>query len=281
MAGTGDKLMTASEIKEVTDTKLVKDFSSLTALSGTPATGDLVPIKSGNETYKINYNALASAILGQISSNGVVNVANGGTGSNSATGALSGLIGALDTSSGFSLSDTIPVSINGTVYTITGTTFSNAIVGGGTGVTATLPIVNGGTGAASASDARTALDVYSKSETTSAISQSTAWVKATSFTGITPTETSATLTEIVVPELQNAKELLFVIGNHQRIACLGTNQDRFWCVVENFIFGADGSQNYSYSAMVSYQKSTKKVGFRQTYKGASESFLTLSEVWYR
>ena len=277
MPGTGDKLMTASEIKEVTDTKLVKDFSSLTALSGTPATGDLVPIKSGNNTYKIDYNALASAILGQISSNGVVNVANGGTGSNSATGALSGLIGALDTSSGFSLSDTIPVSINGTAYTITGRTLSNAIGGGGTeqsaltnyvkncgtiaslpatiedenitedmvllayslgtpsamgsnwsvatddgeieitgtisgsttltlvfgvgfsvaptiltdlssttpdnilkssprpGVTGTLPIASGGTGAASASAARTALDVYSKSETTSAISQSTAY----------------------------------------------------------------------------------------------------------
>lgn len=182
MPGTGDKLMTASEIKEVTDTKLVKDFSSLTALSGTPATGDLVPIKSGNDTYKIDYNALASAILGQISSNGVVNVANGGTGSNSATGALSGLIGALNTSSGFSLSDTIPVSINGTAYTITGRTLSNAVVGGGTGVTATLPIANGGTGAASASAARTALDVYSKSETTSAISQSTA-VKKITVTG--------------------------------------------------------------------------------------------------
>lgn len=276
MAGTGDKLMTASEIKEVTDTKLIKDFSSLTALSGTPATGDLVPIKSGNDTYKIDYNALASAILGQISSNGVVNVANGGTGSGTATGALSGLIGALDTSSGFSLSDTIPVSINGTAYTITGRTLSNAIGGGGTeqsaltnyvkncgtitslpatiedenitedmvllayalgtpsamgsnwsvatddgeieitgtisgsttltlvfgvgfsvaptiltdlsstnpdnilkasprpGVTGTLPVANGGTGAASASAARTALDVYSKSEVTTAISQSTA-----------------------------------------------------------------------------------------------------------
>lgn len=276
MPGTGDKLMTASEIKEVTDTKLIKDFSSLTALSGTPATGDLVPIKSGNDTYKIDYNALASAILGQISSNGVVNVANGGTGSNSATGALSGLIGALDTSSGFSLADTIPVNINGTAYTITGRTLSNAIGGGGTeqaaltnyvkncgtisslpatiqdenitadmvplayelgtptamqsnwnvstddgeieitgtisgsttltltfgvgysvapmiltdlssttpdnilkanprpGVTGTLPIASGGTGAASASAARTALDVYSKSEVTTAISQSTA-----------------------------------------------------------------------------------------------------------
>lgn len=276
MPGTGDKLMTASEIKEVTDTKLVKDFSSLTALSGTPATGDLVPIKSGNDTYKIDYNALASAILGQISSNGVVNVANGGTGSGTATGALSGLIGALDTSSGFSLADTIPVNINGTAYTITGRTLSNAIGGGGTeqaaltnyvkncgtitslpatiedenitedmvllayelgtptamqsnwnvstddgeieitgtisgsttltltfgvgysvaptiltdlssttpdnilkanprpGVTGTLPISNGGTGAASASAARTALDVYSKSEVTTAISQSTA-----------------------------------------------------------------------------------------------------------
>ena len=279
MPGTGDKLMTASEIKEVTDTKLVKDFSSLTALSGTPATGDLVPIKSGNDTYKIDYNALASAILGQISSNRVVNVANGGTGSNSATGALSGLIGALDTSSGFSLSDTIPVSINGTAYTITGRTLSNAIGGGGTeqsaltnyvkncgtitslpatiedenitedmvllayslgtpsamgsnwsvatddgeieitgtisgsttltlvfgvgfsvaptiltdlssttpdnilkanprpGVTGTLPIASGGTGAASASAARTALDVYSKSEVTTAISQSTASIE--------------------------------------------------------------------------------------------------------
>lgn len=276
MPGTGDKLMTASEIKEVTDTKLIKDFSSLTALSGTPTTGDLVPIKSGNDTYKIDYNALASAILGQISSNGIVNVANGGTGSGTATGALSGLIGALDTSSGFSLADTIPVNINGTAYTITGRTLSNAIGGGGTeqsaltnyvkncgtisslpatiqdenitadmvllayslgtpsamgsnwsvatdegeieitgtlsgsttltlvfgvgfsvaptiltdlssttpdnilkanprpGVTGTLPIASGGTGAASASAARTALDVYSKSEVTTAISQSTA-----------------------------------------------------------------------------------------------------------
>lgn len=183
MPVSGNKLVNLADLKVVYDAKLDKNFSSLTALSGTPATGDLVPIKSGNDTYKIDYNALASAILGQISSNGVVNVANGGTGSNSATGALSGLIGALDTSSGFSLSDTIPVSINGTAYTITGLMLSNVIVGGGTGVTATLPIVNGGTGAASASAARTALDVYSKSEVTTAISQSTAnyLVKSTYF----------------------------------------------------------------------------------------------------
>lgn len=276
MPVSGNKLVNLADLKVVYDAKLDKDFSGLTALSGTPATGDLVPIKSGNDTYKIDYNALASAILGQISSNGVVNVANGGTGSGTATGALSGLIGALDTSSGFSLADTIPVNINGTAYTITGRTLSNAIGGGGTeqaaltnyvkncgtisslpatiedenitadmvllayelgtptamqsnwnvstddgeieitgtisgsttlaltfgvgysvaptiltdlssttpdnilkanprpGVTGTLPISSGGTGAASASAARTALDVYSKSEVTTAISQSTA-----------------------------------------------------------------------------------------------------------
>lgn len=42
------------------------DFSTLTALPQSPATSDLLPIRNGNDTYKINYSDLADAIVARM-----------------------------------------------------------------------------------------------------------------------------------------------------------------------------------------------------------------------
>lgn len=112
MAGVGDKLMTASEIKAVTDTKLAKDFSSLSALAHSLENDYLFAVQNSSKSAasKITYSTLGTAILNKIGSNGIVSVDHGGT------------------------------------------------------------------GAATVENARTALSVYSKAETNSAIAQSTASV---------------------------------------------------------------------------------------------------------
>lgn len=50
--------------------KLPKDFSGLSAKT-TPATGDILPIESNGTTYKIDYNALAAAIIAQVTPAGI------------------------------------------------------------------------------------------------------------------------------------------------------------------------------------------------------------------
>lgn len=61
---TGQRIAIALEGVEgnMTD-KLPEDFSTLSALPSAPATGDLLAIASNSTTYKIDYNALETAIL--------------------------------------------------------------------------------------------------------------------------------------------------------------------------------------------------------------------------
>lgn len=44
-----------------------------------------------------------------------------------------------------------------------------------------------------------------------------------------------------------------------------------------------GPSNTAYDAYIGYKytKSTKKIGYRQTYKGTSASFIGIKEIWYR
>lgn len=82
MAGVGDKLMTASEIKAVTDTKLEKNFSSLPSIDHSLENNYLFAVQRSDKSQasKITYSALGTDILNKIGSNGVVSVDHGGTG---------------------------------------------------------------------------------------------------------------------------------------------------------------------------------------------------------
>lgn len=63
MAGTGDKLMTAAEIKEVTDTKVNNDFSTLTALPNGLSDTDLINVRRSGSNYKLTGADLAPTPL--------------------------------------------------------------------------------------------------------------------------------------------------------------------------------------------------------------------------
>lgn len=93
MAGVGDKLMTASEIKAVTDTKLANDFSSLPVIGHSLENDYLFAVQSSNKNQasKITYSAFGTDILNKIGSNGIVSVNHGGTGASDASGARTNL----------------------------------------------------------------------------------------------------------------------------------------------------------------------------------------------
>ena len=64
-------------------------IDNLASLPSTITTGDELPVERGTTTYKIDYNALAAAILARLGagSDNIVDVANGGTGANTRLGA--------------------------------------------------------------------------------------------------------------------------------------------------------------------------------------------------
>lgn len=63
---TGQRIATALEgVEDNMTEKLPKDFSTLPALPSAPTTGDELAIERGTGAYKIDYNALASAIIAQ------------------------------------------------------------------------------------------------------------------------------------------------------------------------------------------------------------------------
>lgn len=68
MAGTGDKLLTAAEIKEVTDTKVDKDFSTLAELPNGLSNTDLINVRRSGSNYKLTGADLAPISLGETSS---------------------------------------------------------------------------------------------------------------------------------------------------------------------------------------------------------------------
>lgn len=205
-----DKLMTASQIKEVTDTKLDKDFSSLDTSGGFSLTDELAVNISGSP-YRITGRTLANAIGGGGTEQAALTnyVKNCGTISSLPATFTDSNITADMIVIEYTVGDESAVGSDWTVttsdgsFTIAGTlaksTSLSIVFGVGysttpsiltnlasdspdnilkasprPGVTGVLPLVNGGVGSSTAAGARTNLDVYSKSETDSAIQQSTA-----------------------------------------------------------------------------------------------------------
>lgn len=205
-----DKLMTASQIKEVTDTKLDKDFSSLDTSGGFSLTDELAVNISGSP-YRITGRTLANAIGGGGTEQAALTnyVKNCGTISSLPATFTDSNITADMIVIEYTVGDESAVGSDWTVttsdgsFTIAGTlaksTSLSIVFGVGysttpsiltnlasdspdnilkasprPGVTGVLPLVNGGVGSSTAAGARTNLDVYSKSETNSAIQQSTA-----------------------------------------------------------------------------------------------------------
>lgn len=205
-----DKLMTASQIKEVTDTKLDKDFSSLDTSGGFSLTDELAVNISGSP-YRITGRTLANAIGGGGTEQAALTnyVKNCGTISSLPASFTDSNITADMIVIEYTVGDESAVGSDWTVttsdgsFTIAGTlaksTSLSIVFGVGysttpsiltnlasdspdnilkasprPGVTGVLPLVNGGVGSSTAAGARTNLDVYSKSETNTAIQQSTA-----------------------------------------------------------------------------------------------------------
>lgn len=61
------------------------------ALPQDPVQGDSLVIQHGNNTFKIDYSALAAAIISQLGTNGIVSILYGGTDANNAADARSNL----------------------------------------------------------------------------------------------------------------------------------------------------------------------------------------------
>lgn len=83
-----------------------KQIHELTALPSTLTTGNVFAVDTGDATYKIDYDALAAAIIGKIGD--PVALAHGGTGATSAAAALANL-GALQL---------VRYTTNGTEFTL-------------------------------------------------------------------------------------------------------------------------------------------------------------------
>lgn len=119
-----------------------------------------------------------------------------------------------------------------------------------------------------------------------AINDRYSWKKAT-WTAWYPSSTTTNFHEVSMPELANAKEI---------IGFLGSSGGAFLTSIYMPIFGearsifsnelaiklfASGDEGYNYSVGLRIDKTTNKLGYRQTYKGTSASYIGLIEVWYR
>ena len=84
---TGQRIATALEA--LGGGKLPLNFATLDALPSTVTTGDVLPVERGTTTYKIDYNALAAAILARLGagSDNIVDVTHGGTSADTRLGA--------------------------------------------------------------------------------------------------------------------------------------------------------------------------------------------------
>lgn len=107
------------------------------------------------------------------------------------------------------------------------------------------------------------------------------WKKAT-WTPLTLQAVSTNFTEVSVPELDGATEIVGYIGNSTNMFPLYLNM----CgTAQNIVCEYDPrvttQENYAYCLAFRYDRTNKKVGFRQTAKGSDASLQTLQEIWYR
>ena len=107
------------------------------------------------------------------------------------------------------------------------------------------------------------------------------WKKAT-WTPLTLQAVSTNFTEVIVPELDGATEIVGYIGNSTNMFPLYLNM----CgSAQNIVCEYDprvtSQENYAYCLAFRYDRINKKVGFRQTMKGTDASLQTLQEIWYR
>lgn len=123
----------------------------------TPATGDEIPIERGTTTYKIDYNALATAIISKLGD--PVGVGHGGSGLTASPSLLVNLASAaaanvMQASPRPGVTGTLPASHGGTGQTSLQAARNAMGLGNTSGA---LPIANGGTGATTAENAIAAL----------------------------------------------------------------------------------------------------------------------------
>ena len=112
------------------------------------------------------------------------------------------------------------------------------------------------------------------------------WKKAT-FTAWYPNSTTTNFQEFSMPELANATEIVGFVG------ASGSTQ---MTAIHLMVFGqvrsiytkeldlkilATSNDTYNYSVSLKYDKTTYKLGYRQSYKGSNASYIGLLEVWYK
>ena len=130
--------------------------------------------------------------------------------------------------------------------------------------------------------ARTNIGAASQAAVT-ALNSNLAWKQVTTWTPLTPSATGTDFTEVSVPVLDGATEIIGFIGSSTNMFPLHL----YMCgSAQNIVSEFDthlllSNNNYDYSVAFRYDKTNKKVGFRQSAKGSSASFQTLQEIWYR
>lgn len=110
-----------------------------------------------------------------------------------------------------------------------------------------------------------------------------AWKQVTTWTAYTPSATGTEYYEVSVPVLDGATEIVGFIGSSSSMYPLhlhtcGSGQ---YIIFEQDVHMLLSGNTYDYSVALRYDKTNKKIGFRQSAKGQSANFITLREIWYR
>lgn len=112
------------------------------------------------------------------------------------------------------------------------------------------------------------------------------WKKVT-FTAWYPSTTTTNFQEFSMPELANATEIVGFVGasgstQMTAIHLMTFGQARSIYTKElDLKILATSNDTYNYSVALKYDKTTYKLGYRQTYKGSNASYMGLLEVWYK
>ena len=90
-----------------------------------------------------------------------------------------------------------------------------------------------------------------------------------------------------MPELDGAEEIVLFVASaassttympvYLNTSCTA---DTVQLLTAQLFFGPSNTGYDNYIAF-KYTKSTKKVGYRQTYKGTNGSWIGIKEIWYR